>query len=71
MVKPKTYKEITKQLKNNGFTPRQGKGDHEVWKNPTTGVSITITQTKNISPGIVRQVEIKINESQSKEKSHE
>ncbi|MFC5281773.1 type II toxin-antitoxin system HicA family toxin [Arcanobacterium canis] len=62
MTKPMTYKKLTKLLKNAGFTSRQGKGDHEVWSNGT--LTITITQTREISPGITRKALKIINEAQ-------
>lgn len=54
MVKPMKKKEAVKLLKNAGFTMRQGKGDHEKWEKG--GVMVVITDSKELSPGIVRQV---------------
>lgn len=47
------YKELTARLRDAGFVSRQGKGDHENW---TKGRHlVTITQTRDISPGLVRK----------------
>lgn len=53
MVKPMKYKDLTKLLAAAGFTPRQGKGDHQVWTNGQH--QVTITQTREVSPGLVRK----------------
>lgn len=53
MVKPMKHKELAKLLRQAGFVVRQGKGDHEVWSNgPHT---VVITQTREVSPGLVRK----------------
>ena len=53
MTKPMKYRELVKLLRQAGFTSRQGKGDHEVWTNgPHQAV---ITQTREVSPGLVRR----------------
>ncbi len=44
------YQELTRLLREAGYSPRQGKGDHEVWKNGTE--TVVITQTREISPGL-------------------
>lgn len=64
MVKPMRYKDLTKLLRDAGFTSRQGKGDHEVWSLGRYHVSIT--QTRDISPGLVRKALKMIDESQTK-----
>lgn len=53
MVKPMRYVALTALLRNAGFASRQGKGDHEVWSKGRHHVSIT--QTRDISPGLVRK----------------
>lgn len=53
MVKPMKYRELAKLLAEAGFEARQGKGDHEVWKNGS--VQVSITQTREISPGLTRK----------------
>lgn len=46
------YRDLAGLLKAAGFEPRQGKGDHEVWARGAERV--VITQTREISPGLVR-----------------
>ncbi len=53
MVKPMRYSALARMLQDAGFTARQGKGDHEVWSKGAHRVSIT--QTRDISPGLVRK----------------
>lgn len=53
MVKPMPYRDLVQRLREAAFTPRQGKGDHEVWRNG--GVSVTITQSREVSPGLTRK----------------
>lgn len=53
VVRPMRYSALTALLREAGFRSRQGKGDHEVWSNGRHHVSIT--QTRDISPGIVRK----------------
>ena len=56
------YRELTRLLTQAGFTSRQGKGDHEVW---TKGhISVSITQTREISPGLTRKALKAIERSQ-------
>lgn len=54
MVKPMRYKAIVALLRDAGFAPRQGKGDHENWSNGP--FRVTITQPRDVSPGLVRKV---------------
>lgn len=53
MTKPMKYRDLVKLLKRAGFTSRQGKGDHEVWRNGA--VCVCITQTTEISAGLTRK----------------
>ncbi len=53
MVKPLRYTNLTALLREAGFSSRQGKGDHEVWSKGRH--QVTITQTRDISPGLVRK----------------
>ena len=46
------YRELVRLLTEAGFTPRRGKGDHEVWRNGA--VSVTITRTREVSPKVTR-----------------
>jgi hypothetical protein len=56
MVKAAKYRVLAAALRQNGCVVRQGKGDHEIW---TCGCGashrVVLTQTTNISPGLVRQ----------------
>ncbi len=47
------YRELVALLKAAGFQAREGKGDHEVWSKGDT--SVVITQTREVSPGLVRK----------------
>lgn len=53
MVKPMKYRELAQLLREAGFESRQGKGDHEVWSKGA--VQVSITQTREISPGLTRK----------------
>ncbi|MCI1787534.1 MAG: type II toxin-antitoxin system HicA family toxin [Actinomyces sp.] len=53
MTKPMRYRDLTRLLRAAGFVSRQGKGDHEVWSNGS--VSVSITQTREISPGLTQK----------------
>lgn len=46
------YRDLTKLLRDAGFTSRQGKGDHEMWSNGS--VKVVITQTREVSPKVTR-----------------
>ena len=52
MTKPMSYRELAKLLRDAWFTARQGKGDHEVWRNGS--VTVTIVQARTVSPKVVR-----------------
>lgn len=47
------YRELAQLLREAGFESRQGKGDHEVWSKGA--VQVSITQTREISPGLTRK----------------
>lgn len=61
MVKPMRYAALTALLRDASFSSRQGKGDHEVWSKGRHHVSIT--RTRDISPGLVRKALKTIEES--------
>ncbi|MSS84228.1 type II toxin-antitoxin system HicA family toxin [Actinomycetaceae bacterium WB03_NA08] len=63
MTKPMKYRELAKKLEAAGFTSRQGKGDHEVWRNGS--VTVTITQARVVSPAVVRDALKAIERSQA------
>lgn len=50
-------RDLARQLAEAGFTPRQGKGDHEVWAAPGFSRQVVITQTREVSPGLVRKAQ--------------
>lgn len=60
MTKPQKYKELTKKLRKLGCESKQGKGDHEKWQCPCGEHMAVITQTREISPGVVRDTEKKL-----------
>lgn len=55
MVKAMKHRDITAALVANGCTSSQGKGDHEKWYCPCGQHMTVITQTREVSPGLVRQ----------------
>lgn len=55
MTKPMKYRELVKLLEAAGFTPTQGKGDHEKWSAPGLARPVIITQTREVSPGLTRK----------------
>lgn len=57
VTKPQKYREMTKKLARLGCTSAEGKGDHEKWFCPCGEHMAVITQTRKISPGVVRNVE--------------
>ncbi|WP_197718466.1 type II toxin-antitoxin system HicA family toxin [Trueperella bialowiezensis] len=54
MTKPMKRRDAIKLLKKAGFTSRQGKGDHEIWRNGS--VTVTITQSRELSPKVTRDL---------------
>jgi predicted RNA binding protein YcfA (HicA-like mRNA interferase family) len=37
------YRDVIRLLRENGYElKRQGRGDHEIWWNPRTGISLTV-----------------------------
>ena len=41
-------------LRNAGFHASEGRGDHEKWSHPLLARPVVITQSREISPGVVR-----------------
>lgn len=64
MTKPMKYRDLAALLRKAGFTPRQGKGDHEVWTAPGLARPVVITQATTVSPGLVRKALKAIQEKQ-------
>lgn len=54
MTKPMKRRQAVKLLKKAGFTSRQGKGDHEVWRNGS--IVLAITQTNELSPKVTKDL---------------
>ncbi|MDP9801135.1 putative RNA binding protein YcfA (HicA-like mRNA interferase family) [Arcanobacterium wilhelmae] len=52
MTKPMKYIALARLLTQAGFTRRQGKGDHEVWRNGN--IVVVITHTKLVSPKVTK-----------------
>lgn len=61
MTKPMKYRDLARLLTDAGFVSRPGKGDHEVWGNGH--LSVSITHTREVSPGLVRKALKTIEES--------
>lgn len=52
-----SYRQVTKKLRRAGFKfYRSGKGDHEIWFNPTTKISTIIPHHKTIKEGTLRAI---------------
>jgi predicted RNA binding protein YcfA (HicA-like mRNA interferase family) len=53
-----TYKDVVARLKRVGFEfDRQAKGSHEIWRNPETGLRVTITNHPgDIPEGTLRAI---------------
>lgn len=58
MIAPAPSRVIVKQLKDAGFTKRDGKGGHTVWTCRHLRIEVSVTTGhKTISPGVRRQVD--------------
>ncbi|MFT3898748.1 MAG: type II toxin-antitoxin system HicA family toxin [Gordonia sp. (in: high G+C Gram-positive bacteria)] len=55
-------RELAARLRKAGFVARQGKGDHEVWTRGS--LHVVITQSREVSPGLVRKALKAIDEAQ-------
>lgn len=53
MVKPMKYTRLAKLLRQAGYLRTEGRGDHEKWTHGRE--TVIITQTGEVSPGIVRK----------------
>ena len=54
-----TYRELTRKLRRLGCSfDRQGRGDHEIWINPTTHSRATIPnwRGRDLKPGTLRAI---------------
>ena len=57
---------VVTRLKQAGFTQSDGKGSHTKWIHPSGAKVIVPTGHRTISPGVVRQVNRAIQNSQEK-----
>ena len=58
MIAPAPTREIVKQLKDAGFTPRDGKGSHTMWTCPHGAYSVSLPDGhRTISAGVRLQVD--------------
>ena len=56
MVKEEPTRKVHRRLRDAGFAPAGGKGDHTKWLRPS-GFHVSIPDAdKSISPGVVRQI---------------
>ena len=56
MVKEEPTRKVHRRLRDAGFAPAGGKGDHTKWLHPS-GFHVSIPDAdKSISPGVVRQI---------------
>ncbi|MGP5364458.1 type II toxin-antitoxin system HicA family toxin [Brachybacterium tyrofermentans] len=67
MAKEMKYRDLARLLSAAGFTPREGRGDHEVWSAPGFARNVVLTQTRTISAGLVRKAQKAINEKATQE----
>jgi predicted RNA binding protein YcfA (HicA-like mRNA interferase family) len=53
------YRDVVRLLKESGFEfKRQGRGDHEIWWNPRTGIHVTVDRklsSKFTANGILKE----------------
>jgi predicted RNA binding protein YcfA (HicA-like mRNA interferase family) len=53
------YRDVVRLLRENGFEfKRPGRGDHEVWWNPATGVSVVVDRklrSRHTANGILKE----------------
>ncbi len=64
MVSGEPARKVVKRLQQAGFTQSEGKGSHTKWIHPS-GARVTVpTGHRTISPGVVRQVNKAIQQSQ-------
>lgn len=52
MVKPMKRRDLTKLLREAGFTRSEGKGDHEKWSYPGIDRPVVLPQKREISPAV-------------------
>ncbi len=60
MTKPMKYRDLVSRLRAHGCTRKQGKGDHEKWYCSCGQHMAVITQTRDVSPGVVADAKKKL-----------
>lgn len=65
MVGEEASRSVVKRLKAAGFRPKDAKGSHPKWVHPS-GVKVVVADGhRTISPGVVRQVNTAIRDSEA------
>lgn len=64
MVSEEATNKIVKRLKAAGFTQAEAKGSHTKWTHPTGANVVVPTGHRTITPGVVRQVNKAIQQSE-------
>lgn len=54
MVKAMKYRDMERALRRQGCEPLRMRGDHETWRCPCGKHRVTLTRSREVSPGIVR-----------------
>jgi hypothetical protein len=57
---PVKYRLVRKALLAQGCRPKQGKGDHEKWYCPCGQYLTVVTQSGEVSPGVVGQAIVRM-----------
>jgi predicted RNA binding protein YcfA (HicA-like mRNA interferase family) len=57
------YRDVVRLLREQGFAfKRTGRGDHEIWWNPQTGVTVTVDRkltSRHTANGILKEAGLK------------
>ena len=57
------YRDVVRLLRENGFEfKRSGRGDHEIWWNPQTGVAVTVDRklkSRHTANGLLKEAGLK------------
>jgi hypothetical protein len=57
------YRDLARLLRDEGFEfKRSGRGDHEIWWNPRTGLSVTVDRkikSRHTANGVLKEVGLK------------
>lgn len=60
-MKPQDTRKVERLLKDSGFKPVSQSGSHVKFQNSNNGKSIILTNTRQQSPGISRQIQTLLN----------